>query len=66
MSMKFLVQKGLSNSAFIFFSVTTIISAVLGFFSLENRSLRIFTLVSLCLMMLFKGMNNYFTTKRNI
>ena len=43
--------------AVIFFSVTTFIFAVLGFFNIENWLLRIFTQGSLCLMMLFKGID---------
>jgi len=40
-----------------FFSVTTIIFAILSFFNIENWLLRIFTQGSLCLMMLFLGIN---------
>jgi len=40
-----------------FFSVTTIIFVILSFFNIENWLLRIFTQGSLCLMMLFLGIN---------
>jgi len=47
-----------------FFSVTTIIFVILSFFNIENWLLRIFTQGSLCLMMLFLGINTISQQKR--
>ena len=63
MFMKFVLNKGLSKKVYKFFSVTTIIFAVLGFFNIENWFFRILTQGSLCLMALFMGMNTIFHQK---
>ncbi|WP_425800778.1 hypothetical protein ACHOLT_11615 [Desulfitobacterium sp. Sab5] len=56
MFMKFVLEKGLLRILYKFFSVTTLIFAVLSFFNIENWFLRIFMPGSLSLMMLFMGM----------
>ncbi|WP_425807531.1 hypothetical protein ACHOLT_09435 [Desulfitobacterium sp. Sab5] len=56
MFMKFVLEKGLLRILYKFFSVTTLIFAVLSFFNIENWFLRIFMQGSLSLMMLFMGM----------
>lgn len=57
MLIKFVLEKGLLKILYKFFSVTTLIFAVWGFFNIENWFLRIFMQGSLSLMMLFMGMN---------
>lgn len=55
--MKFVLEKGLLKILYKFFSVTTLIFAVLSFLNIENWFLRIFMQGSLSLMMLFMGMH---------
>lgn len=55
--MKFMLKKGLLKILYKFFSLTTLILAVFGFFNIENWFLRIFIQGSLSLMMLFMGMH---------
>ncbi|MDR3599361.1 MAG: hypothetical protein P4L49_02580 [Desulfosporosinus sp.] len=54
---KFVLEKGLFKILYKFFSVVTLIFAVLAFFDIENWFLRIFLQGSLGLMMLFMGMD---------
>ncbi len=55
--MKFVLKEGLLKKITKFFSVTTIVLAVFGFFNIENWLLRISMQGSLSLMMLFMGMH---------
>ena len=55
--MKFVLEKGLFKVLYLFFSLTTIIFAVWGFFNIENWFLRIFMQGSGSLMMLFMGLH---------
>jgi len=55
--MKFVLEMGSTKTVYKFFSIATMIFAVLGFFNLENWFFRILTQGSLCLMMLFMGMH---------
>jgi len=57
MFMKVVLDKGILKILYKFFSLTTIIFAVFGFFNIENWFLRIFMQGSLSLMMLFMGMH---------
>jgi len=64
--MKFMLEKGLLKILYKFFSLTTIIFAVFGFFNLENWLIRIFMQGSLSLMMLFMGMHTISLKKEKI
>jgi len=46
-----------------FFSLTTVIFGILSLFHLDNWVLRIITQASLCLMMLFNGIDTVFYKK---
>lgn len=62
--MKFVLEKGLLKILYKFFSVTTLIFAVLSFLNIENWFLRIFIQGSLSLMMLFMGMHTILQEKK--
>jgi hypothetical protein len=55
--MKFVLEKRLLKTLYRFFSITTLIFAVLSFFDIQNWFLRIFMQGNLSLMMLFMGMH---------
>lgn len=63
MFMKLVLEKELLRILYKFFSVTTLIFAVLSFFNIENWLLRIFMQGSLSLMMLFMGMETILQEK---
>lgn len=61
--MKSGLKMGSLKAACIFFSITSIIFAVLSLFNIENWLLRIFTQGSLSLMMLFDGIHTILQQK---